>query len=88
MVVLIAALVDHFEMFCTTDQGERIGVTVREEIPWNLLCRLSEAGVSDEGVEQARRLVKDHGWAKCKYTPARGAKNLLGVYPYIWNALC
>ena len=32
MFVLIAACVDHFEVFCTTDRGERIGTTVREQI--------------------------------------------------------
>lgn len=88
MFVMIAACVDHFEVFCTTDQGERIGTTVREQIPFRLLHLLSDAGLSDDGVDQALCSIKAHGWAKCKYSPAPGARNLLGVYPYIWNALC
>ncbi|MFC5861751.1 hypothetical protein ACFPT7_05560 [Acidicapsa dinghuensis] len=88
MFVLIAAKSYGFEMFCTTDQGQRIGVTIHDEFPHRLLLLLSDAGLSDQDVETARISIVNHGWARCKYSPTRGTKNLLGVYPHIWNGLC
>lgn len=88
MLVMIAARADGFEVFCATEQGEGVGRTIREEIPLNLMRMLSDAGFTDSEVEQARRSVTVHGWAKCRYRPKRGAKNVFGVYPHLWNCLC
>lgn len=88
MVVCVAARIDRFEVFCATEQGQRISETTRVELPLMLLCLLSNAGLQDNEVEQARRSILAHGWAKCKYTPRCGTKNVLSVYPHIWNCLC